>query len=112
MLFFLIVIYGVLGYFCYHFFIKLHSTWEARILQQLLKEVYLYDCEVENRNEKGDGDAIEKTEIPVTKIYEASNKNRTINTGTNPIKIKRSQSSIDLPLTTKKSNIIRRLSED
>lgn len=100
MVFFVILPYAVVGYILYLLFLKVHTQLEHTILKQLLKEVYLCDCEAEI-DAKGDRDiSSRKNEIPVTKLYEASSKNGSF-TGKYHIQPKRVHSCINLPWNTR-----------
>lgn len=111
----MLIFYGVIGYVLYLFVVKLNSQLEQKILRQLLTEVYLYDCEIDNVDAFGDGGNGEvrrkKSEIPVMKLYEAPNRSRS-RRNKNHIEPKRTCSSVDLPLKTKKSKFIRHSSAD
>lgn len=94
---------------------KLHSQIEEKILGELLKEIYLYDCVSDNANELdniGSGDVSrENSEIPVMKLYEAPSRVRSTK-GNKNIELKKSKSTLELSVEQKKSNSIRRLSVD
>lgn len=108
-----LIFYGLIGYVFYLFLLKLNSQLEQKILQELIREIYLCDCESfsgKRLHNKGHGDVIRKeTEIPVMKLYEAPSKNRS-KKAKSVVKSKRSRSTIELSQRNKKSNFVRSLS--
>lgn len=108
-----LIFYGLIGYVFYLFLLKLNSQLEQKILQELIKEIYLCDCESGDENQLhngGRGDITwKKTEIPVMKLYQAPNKTKSKRVKPD-IEPKRSKSAAELSQRKKESNLFRRLS--
>lgn len=108
-----LIFYGLVGYVFYLFLVKLNSQLEQKILQELIKEIYLCDCESCDENELhngGRGDVRrKKSEIPVMKLYQAPSKTKSKKAKPD-IEPKRSKSTAELSQTKKEANFVRRLS--
>lgn len=111
------VAYALIGFIIYNSFVTTHPERIENILQQMLKEVYLYDCEVEIPNEKGDAGPdviINKVEIPVTKIYEAPSVSQSVKkfaSCLNLHQLRKSQSAIEFSRRSSRILLQRRLSQ-
>lgn len=108
-----IVLFPIIAYICYLLFIKITSRLEQKVLAQLLKEIYLYDSDMLETFNHGDGDYSIKTEsveIPITKIYEAPIVRRK-RVEKNSILPKRTHTSADLNRPSNKPTFVRRLTD-